>query len=166
MGTQQNCLAGAYLRSIQNHCFGSKVRKIIYPCTLPVLLYKSGVLRGIHLSCLMRKPTICICQNKGADQFAVTAKLISAFVFATRIVQFLYFLNPKFPVSSHLLCLYSPVCVGNHIVGFPTRRLISGTCYPDVRHARRRGSLAGLVFVLSFCYINKMYLSDVDKNEL
>ena len=39
-------------------------------------------------------------------------KLISAFVFATRIVQFLYFLNPKFPVSSHLLCLYSPVCVG------------------------------------------------------
>ena len=36
---------------------------------------------------------------------------ISAFVFATRIVQFLYFLNPKFPVSSILLCLYSPVCV-------------------------------------------------------
>ena len=43
--------------------------------------------------------------------FAVTVKLISAFVFATRIVQFLYFLNPKFPVSSHLLCLYSWVCV-------------------------------------------------------
>ena len=38
-----------------------------------------------------------------------TAKLISAYVFATRIVQFFYFLNPKFPVSSHLLCLYSPV---------------------------------------------------------
>ena len=43
--------------------------------------------------------------------FAVTAKLISAFVFATRLVQFLYFLDPKFPVSSHLLCLYS-LCVG------------------------------------------------------
>ena len=43
----------------------------------------------------MGKPTICIGENKGA----VTAKLISAFVFATRIVQFLYFLNPKFPVS-------------------------------------------------------------------
>ena len=42
----------------------------------------------------------------------VTAKLISAFVFATRIVHFLFYLNPKVPVSSHLLCLYSPVCVG------------------------------------------------------
>ena len=45
--------------------------------------------------------------------FVVIAKLISAFVFATRIVQFLFFLNPKFPVSSHHLCLYSSVCVGH-----------------------------------------------------
>ena len=65
-----------------------------------------------HLSHLLRKPTICICENKGADQLRKTKKLISSFVFATRIVQFLYLLNPKFPVSSHLLCLYSPVCVG------------------------------------------------------
>ena len=43
--------------------------------------------------------------------FAVIAKLISAFVFATRTVQFLYFLNPKFPASNHLLSLYIPVCV-------------------------------------------------------
>ena len=28
---------------------------------------------------------------------------MSAFVFASRIVQFLYFLNPKFPTSNHLL---------------------------------------------------------------
>ena len=41
----------------------------------------------------------------------LTAKLISAFVFATRIVQFLFFLNPKFQASSHLLCLYSTVCI-------------------------------------------------------
>ena len=27
-------------------------------------------------------------------------------------MSFLYFLNSKFPVSSHLLCLYSLVCVG------------------------------------------------------
>ena len=40
-----------------------------------------------------------------------TAKLISSFVFATRILQSLYFLNPKFQASSHLLWLYSPVCV-------------------------------------------------------
>ena len=55
----------------------------------------------------MRKPTICICKNK----YAVTAKTISAFVFATRIVQFLYFLKPKFPAPNYLLCLYSLVCV-------------------------------------------------------
>ena len=44
--------------------------------------------------------------------FAVTAKLISAFVFATRIVQSLYFLNTKFNASRHFLWLYSLVCVG------------------------------------------------------
>ena len=38
-------------------------------------------------------------------------RLISAFVFATRIVQFLYFLNPKFQAPCHLLCLYSSLCV-------------------------------------------------------
>ena len=45
--------------------------------------------------------------------FDVTAKLISDFVFATRMIQLLYFLNPKFPVSVHLLCCYSSVCVGH-----------------------------------------------------
>ena len=44
--------------------------------------------------------------------FAVIGKLISTFVLATRIVQLLYFLNPKFPASYHLTCLYSSVCVG------------------------------------------------------
>ena len=34
---------------------------------------------------------------------AVTAQLISAFVFTIRIAQSLYFLNPKFQVSSHFL---------------------------------------------------------------
>ena len=43
---------------------------------------------------------------------AVIAQLISAFVFAIRIVQSLFFLNPKFQASSHLLWLCSPDCVG------------------------------------------------------
>ena len=60
----------------------------------------------------MGKPTICIGENKGADQIAVTAKLISAFVFATRTVQFLLYLTPKFQAASSFLCLYRPVCVG------------------------------------------------------
>ena len=36
----------------------------------------------------------------------------ASFVFATRIVQFFFFLNPKSQDSSCLLWLYSPVCVG------------------------------------------------------
>ena len=51
-------------------------------------------------------------KTKTQISFAVTAKLISVFVFATRIVQSLYFLNPKFRASSHLQWLSSPVCVG------------------------------------------------------
>ena len=40
--------------------------------------------------------------------YAKTKTQISTFVFATGIVQFLYFLNSKFQASSHLLCW---VCV-------------------------------------------------------
>ena len=42
----------------------------------------------------MRKPTMCIGEDQDTDQLAVTAKLISVFCFfATRIVQYLFFLN-------------------------------------------------------------------------
>ena len=40
-----------------------------------------------------------------------TAKLISGFVFATWILQYLFFLDTKFQASSHLQYLYSLVCV-------------------------------------------------------
>ena len=50
-------------------------------------------------------------KTKAQISFPVTAKLISALVFAIEIVMFLYFPNPNFPASSHLLCLYSSVCV-------------------------------------------------------
>ena len=76
----------------------------------------------------MRKPTghFAYAKTKAQISFAVTAKLISAFVFATWIAQFPFFLNPNFPASSNLLCLYNLVCVGpvqNHIVGFLMTRL-------------------------------------------
>ena len=51
-------------------------------------------------------------KTKTQISFAVTAKLISAFVFATQIIQSLYFLKPKFQAYSLLRWLYSPVCVG------------------------------------------------------
>ena len=60
----------------------------------------------------MRKPVFAYTKTKTQISFAVTAKLISAFVFAARILQSLYFLNPKFQASSHLVWLYSLVCVG------------------------------------------------------
>ena len=59
----------------------------------------------------MGKPTICICENKDADQLRGNREADHAFVFATLIVQFLYFLNPKFPASSHLLGLCSLIYV-------------------------------------------------------
>ena len=51
-------------------------------------------------------------KTKTQISFAVTTKLISAFVFATWKVQYLYFLNTKFQASSHLQWQYSLVCVG------------------------------------------------------
>ena len=60
------------------------------------------------MSRLVGKPTICIGENKDADQLRGNR----VFVFATQIVQFLFYLNPKFQASSSFLCLYSPVCVG------------------------------------------------------
>ena len=65
--------------------------------------------RLYYMSLLVRKLAFCTCENKDADQ--LRCKLISAFVFATRKVQSLYFINPKFQASSHLLWLYSPVRV-------------------------------------------------------
>ena len=60
----------------------------------------------------MRKPAFAFAKTKTQISCAVTAQLISAFVFAIRIVQSLYFLNPKFQASSRLMWLYSLVCVG------------------------------------------------------
>ena len=80
----------------------------------------------------MRKPVFAYAKTKTQSSFAVIAKLISAFIFAKRIVQSLYFLNPKFQASRHLLSLYSLVCsdqVGNQNVGFLTKRLISDSSW-------------------------------------
>ena len=61
----------------------------------------------------MRKPDYA--KTKAQISFTVTVKLISAFVFATRIVQFFFFLNPKFQDSSLLLSLYRPICIFSKI---------------------------------------------------
>ena len=70
-------------------------------------------------------------KTKAQISFAVTAKLISAFVFATWIVQSLYFLNLKFQASDHCLWLYRPVCVGPRWK--PYRPVFSGRGSTDSR---------------------------------
>ena len=91
------------------------------------------ILTAYYVSRCIRNPTKSLGENKGTDQlrsyFAVTAKLVSALVFATRIVQFLYFQNPKLPVSSHLLCLYKPGRYTKLLV-FPCE----GSCYINKCH--------------------------------
>ena len=61
-------------------------------------------------------------KQKAQISFAVTAKLISAFVFATRMVQFLYFLwqNPQ-PLAIFCACnaRFVSDLFGNHVVSFP-----------------------------------------------
>ena len=64
------------------------------------------------------KPTICIGKNKGGDQLCSNCEVeFRAFDFATRIVQFLYFLNPKFPASNCTDRFVSDLVV-TQIVGF------------------------------------------------
>ena len=63
------------------------------------------------MGCVMKKPTICICENKLADQLRSDCEADQSLCFCCWIVPFLSFLNPKFPASSHLLCLYTTVGV-------------------------------------------------------
>ena len=75
---------------------------------------------------VVRKQAFAYAKTKTQISFAVTVRLISAFVFATRIVQSLYFLNQKFHA---IFCGFSSqVCVGPGRkppkTGFLTTRLI------------------------------------------
>ena len=60
----------------------------------------------------MRIPTLCICENKDADQLRGICEADQCLRFRYTDGSFLYFLKPKCPASSHLLCLYSSVCAG------------------------------------------------------
>ena len=57
----------------------------------------------------MGKPTICIGENKDADQLRGNREADQRLCF--RYWDLFYF-SPKFQASSSFLCLYRPVCVG------------------------------------------------------
>ena len=54
------------------------------------------------MSRVIKKPVVCSCENKGTDQLRGNSYIVLP----------LFFLNPKFQASCHLLWLHSPVCVG------------------------------------------------------
>ena len=62
----------------------------------------------------MGKPTICIGENKGADQLRSNCEADQrlCFRYSDTVVQFLFYLDPKFQGSSLFLRLYRLVCVG------------------------------------------------------
>ena len=75
--------------------------------------------------CEPRHEKTCFCaylKTKLQISCAVTAQLISAFVFATKTVPSLFLLNPKFQAPIYLLWLSSPVWVGP---GRKTQRQVS-----------------------------------------
>ena len=78
----------------------------------------------------MRKQAFCICENKGADQLRGNREADQRLSFHYTDKKSLYFLNPKFQASSHLLWLYSPVFVGPGQI--PRRPVFSqrGSCDP------------------------------------
>ena len=65
-----------------------------------------------HLSRLVGKPTICIGENKGADQLRGNREVDRRLCFRYSDSIIPLQLNPKFQASSSFLCLYRSVCVG------------------------------------------------------
>ena len=62
----------------------------------------------------MRKPTICICENKDADYCEADQRLCFRYSDSTVPLP----LNPKFQASSSFLGWFMLDLFGNHIVGF------------------------------------------------
>ena len=84
----------------ENHNFCSEFQ--IQPLFLCTLLTNS--MRGFIFEPPHEKTNnLYMLKTKMQSNCAVTAKVISAFVFATRIVQSFFFLNPKFQASSLLM---------------------------------------------------------------
>ena len=86
--------------SIHNIGFYEELTKIIYHISSNTHPICSS---AIKMSRVMRKPAFCLCENKDADQLRANREADQCVCFATLIVQSLYFLNPKFQISRHLL---------------------------------------------------------------
>ena len=70
---------------------------------MSVIYEKANFVWFIHIQ--TQKSEIQICSNK-RETCLVNAQQTSAFVFATKIEQSFYFLNPLAQTSNHILCLF------------------------------------------------------------
>ena len=75
-----------------------------------IVLYK---FMKFHELCHEKTVFFAYAKTRPQISCAVTAQLTSAFVFATRVVRFFFFLNPKFQASSYLLLLHMSDLIGN-----------------------------------------------------
>ena len=100
-------------------CCLPKIKQIGRQCKLEIFLIKTSFQlenlwkSSFKLSRVVRKTAFQYAKTKTQISFTVTAKLISGFVFVSKIVQSFYFLNTRLEASSHILWLHSPVCVGH-----------------------------------------------------
>ena len=76
---------------------------------------------------IVRKPAVCKCENKDADQLRGNRETDQRLCFHYIDSHSLFILNPKFKASSHLLWRYSPVCVA--LVGNPEDRFSHNEAY-------------------------------------
>ena len=109
--------------------------------------------------CCHATALVAYATTKTQISFAVTAKLISVFVFATWIVQSLFYLNPKFQASSYL-CGFTAWFVSD-LVGNPEDRFSHNETQMSSKDADRIADTADLdqiytVFDLSLHMINIM----------
>ena len=66
----------------------------------------------VYMSRVMRKPAFCICQNKNADQLRDDREADQRLCFCYTDSKIPLLPKSEIQDSNHLLCLYSPVCVG------------------------------------------------------
>ena len=152
MGAHLNLLVEAILMSTHNIGFYGELANIIFQLSSNThLIYSSGILflRSIISNFCHR---IFEPRREKTGFFAYvktkTQISISAFVFATRIVQSLFFLNRKFQASSHLLWLYSQVCVG------------PGQTPPENRFSHNEAHLFALMLLCATqCKVWKLFCS-------
>ena len=85
--------------------------------------------RTVYLRLAVRKPAICICENKDAQQLCSNSAADQRLSFRYSDCTITLLPNSKFQNSNHILLLYSMVCVGlghelRRPVDFLTTRLI------------------------------------------